>query len=515
MRARAEATEPSAAAATATLSLECALAPEAAARLLRHPALAPRRLGRPRAAAATVVFHDTAEGTLAQAGLALAVEPRGRGAVQRLVRSLPADGAAEPARPLPVLAETRLARPVPDPAPLADLLPKGHALLAVAAAVGRRVSLALAGEASLTLFAGSLRAVAAERPFARLLLALPAARAAEGFDLLRALAADRPLLVPATTLAEEARALALGVPARPLWQGGPDLAGAATVEDGARRAIGQLTLALLAAAPIAAAGNDPEGVHQVRVAIRRLRTALTLFRPAIDCAEIAALKDRLGTLARTLGPARDWDIFLGGTLAEIRAAFAQEAAIAALGRAAEAARADAYRAVRAALAAPEFRLLALDLAAAVTARPWHGRGDTAAEAAAPLEGFADATLARLHRRLLRAGEGFAGLEIEALHALRLKAKRLRYAGELFGALFPGKKRRRFQKALAALQDALGHLNDTAVAAALMRALGGRGKERAFAAGVVQGWVAAKAQHARETAAEAWAEFIDRPPFWEA
>ncbi|WP_019012851.1 CHAD domain-containing protein [Elioraea tepidiphila] len=499
---------------------ELAVAPEAAATLLRHPALAGRRLGQARSAEATVVFHDTAEGALAAEGLALAVEPRGRGAVQRLLRGLPGEDArVEPARPPAALAQTRLSRPGPDAASLVGLIPKsaeGMPLPAAAAAAGRRHTLRLAGGMTVTLFAGQLRAVAAERDIARLTLAVPEQSLAEGLDLLRALAADRPVTVPAASLAEEARAVALGVPPRPLWRGPPDLTGAATVEDGARRAIGQLTLALLAAAPVAEEGSNPEGVHQARVAIRRLRSALTLFRPAIGCAAVTELKDRLGTLARALGPARDWDVFIAGALGEIVAAFPQEPALASLARAAEAARESAYAEVRATLAAPFFRLLTLDLAAAVAAPPW--RGGDAAEAAVlrdtPLEDFAAAALNRRYKRLMRAGEGFAQLDIPALHRLRIQAKRMRYAGELFGGLYGAKKRRRFQKAVGAVQDALGHLNDTAVAAGLMRTLAKREPGRAWAAGVVQGWVAAKAAHAREDAAEAWETFAERAPFWD-
>jgi CHAD domain-containing protein len=502
------------------IAFELAVAPEAAAALLRHPALARRRVGPARGTKATVVFHDTAEGALAAQGLALAVEPRGRGAVQRLLRSLPGgDARAEPARPSAVLAESRLSRPGPDAAALAGWIPEladGPPLLAVAAASGRRQTLRLTGGMTAMLFAGQLRAVVADRAFARLTLAVPETALAEGLDLLRALAADRPVTVPAVSLAEEARAVALGVPARPLWRGPPDLTGAEIVEDGACRAIGQLTLAMLAAAPVAAEGSNPEGVHQARVAIRRLRTALTLFRPAIGCAAVSELKDRLGTLARALGPARDWDVFIAGALGEIVAAFPDEPALASLARAAEAARASAHAEVRATLAAPAFRLLTLDLAAAVAAPPWRAGDD--AEAAAlrdtPLEDFAAAALRRRYKRLMRAGEGFAQLDIPALHRLRIQAKRMRYAGELFGGLFGAKKRRRFQKAVGAVQDALGHLNDTAVAAGLMRTLARREPGRAWATGVVRGWVAAKAAHAREDAAEAWAAFTDRAPFWE-
>lgn len=501
------------------VTLDLTVEPAVAARLFRHPAIAVRRHGQAHRTDAAIVFHDTAEGALAEAGLAFTVASRGRRTVQRLVRTLPAPGEhVVPAVALPALAESRGGGPSPDAAAFAGMLPgpaEGQPLAAIAAMRGRRATLRLTGGMEAALTTGVLGGVTATCPVARLSLSAPEAALADAFGLLRSLAADGLIAVPAAAPAEEARALAHGTAARPLWRGAPDLAGAATVEEGARRAIGQLTLALLAAAPVAAEGSDPEGVHQARVAIRRLRSALTLFRPAIACPAADTMKDRLGALARTLGAARDWDVFIAGSLAEANAAFPDEAALARLARAARTARAAAYTAVRATLAGAEFRLLGLDLAAAVALPPWRETDDAAAAArqAAPLEAFAAAALARRHRRLRRAGDDFAGLDIPGLHTLRIQAKRMRYAGELFGGLYGAKRRRRFQKAVAALQDALGHLNDTAVAAGLLAAVATRGPGGGRAAGIVQGWVAAKAAHARENARAAWDRLMDRPPFW--
>jgi triphosphatase len=113
-------------------------------------------------------------------------------------------------------------------------------------------------------------------------------------------------------------------------------------------------------------------------------------------------------------------------------------------------------------------------------------------------------------RLMAPGPDIAGLPAADLHAIRLQAKRLRYASEFFAPLFPGRETRRFIRRLAVLQDQLGHLNDTRVAADLLAELGA---ERGFAAGVVRGWVAAGAAGARSRAGRAWHRLRKLEPFW--
>ena len=504
---------------------EFRLDPSAVPALLRHPAIARRREGRARSSSVTLLWHDAADGRLAEAGLSVVLEARGRSKIERLERILPGSAdRLDPARPLPVLAEAasvgtvgervlaHAARAGVDPAPLS----------ALAAAVGRRAEVRLGGGApiTLTLLTGHLRTLAAERPFALARLSAPASARADAFSLLRALCEALPLAIPHVSLGEEARALALGLPTRPLRRGAPDLASAETVEDGAIQAIGHLALALAGAAPIAAAGEEPEGVHQCRVAIRRLRSALTVFKAAIACPVVDALKARAGEVARTLGPARDWDVFLAETFAPVREAFAERRDITSLGKAAVEARGRAYRAVRALLESPQFRLFQLDLAAAVADRPWRSLAETgeAAERRAalldsPLHTFAAAALDKRYKRIRRNGEGFVALDIPALHALRIDAKRLRYAGELFAPLYHEKRVRRFLKSLANLQDWLGHLNDSAVAGALLAQVMAKDTARARAIGTVEGWVARGAASARAEAADAWEEFLDREPFW--
>ncbi|WP_144182923.1 CHAD domain-containing protein [Elioraea rosea] len=480
----------------APFALELTLEPGAAAKAFRRPAIASRVRG----SGVSLVWYCAADGSLGEEGLALVVEARRRGAVQRLVRCRPEAGETWlPGRPMPVLAEAPLPDRQPRPGLIAALAE--HLVPQSLAAFEGRRSVAQAAGVTVTLLAGTLRAVTAERPVAR--LTLEGEREAV-FALAASLAADLPLAIPATTIAEEARALARGAPPRPLRLGAPAIARGATTEQAFSAIVAHLCLAILANAPAADAGETPEGVHQTRVALRRLRSALSLFRD-VGGAEGERASAGLKGLAATLGPARDWDVFITGRLAAVRAAFPEEERIAALARRAEAVREAAYAALRASLDSPGFRLLGLalaELAAAPGAAP------------EPVEGFAARALNKRLKRVLRHGEDLSGLPIAELHRLRLDCKRLRYAGEMFAPLFGQKKARRFLKSLAAVQEELGHLNDAEVGAVLLEEVGEPGEASAFASGVVEGWIAAKADGAREAAFEAWEEFLGRDVFWD-
>jgi CHAD domain-containing protein len=155
------------------------------------------------------------------------------------------------------------------------------------------------------------------------------------------------------------------------------------------------------------------------------------------------------------------------------------------------------------------------LAALSIAESWTAAADPeqAAVLERPLPDFAAGVLAKRLKRLLRAGEAIDHLEPTALHEIRLLGKRMRYTAELFSSLWPGKAPRRFVRRLTGLQESLGVLNDGAVAAQLMAELGGSGADRAFAVGVVRGFVAGRGAAHREEIARAWHRFRQTTPFW--
>ena len=486
--------------------LDFALTPEAAARLVRAPAIAAHRAGRARSTAVEVLWFDTAEGRLAAQGLALEAGRRGAGT---LLRTLPRP--EEPWHPCRPPATVAALTEGESPAEAA-----GAPLVPLAAFAGRRLAVRLTlpdGEVTAEILQGRLRAVAAEQPAARLALSGPVAAV---LAAAHRLAGQAPLLPPVAALAEEARALATGTAPRPARLGPPDTSAATTVEDAFLIACGHLLEVIRQQSARIAHGAGPEAVHQTRVALRRLRSVFRVFRAATDGPALRGLDARFREVLSVLGPARDWDVFLAGTGRDIAAAFPEEKRIAALLHAAEKRRREAYTAVLAMLDGAPWRLLLLDALGALLTKPWRGEASEEARQVldTPARAFGQGILDRRWSRLRRAGEDFTALSAEELHELRLDGKRLRYAAEVFAPMFGAKAAKRFLRRLAALQDGLGIANDAAVARGLARNLAVPGNgARAWAVGVVEGWCEARVAGHRGDALAAWERLGSKDRFW--
>jgi triphosphatase len=488
------------------LSLEAVLPASVADAVFRAPGIAIRRIGRTRGVPLGLTWLDTADGVLAGQGMILEEPRQGR---RRLVRTMPPPQIAwrpgSPAELLELLGDAEI------PPEAAD-----QPLLPVASFAGTATRLPLADGVKAMLAKGMLRTASVEAAAARLTLTGPP-RAV--LATMRALAEDLPLLPPRTALAEEARALARGQAPAPRRLGAPLLNPEEGTEDALVRALGHLTEVLLWHAPTAEAGRTPEGVHQMRVAMRRLRSVLRVFRPACDGPSLRGFDARLRELAALLGPARDWDVWLGGLGAEIEAALPGEPRIAALIRAARQTRDTAYAALRPALQGPSLRRIAWEAVALAETRPWRAEGDdeAAARREAPIEAFAAGVLHKRWRRIEEAGEHIRDLPDPEFHALRIEAKRMRYAAELFAPLWGRKRVRRFLDRLAEVQEAFGLANDAVVAHALMAHLADRAGQGdagiAWAGGVAEGWALARARRARAKASTAWNDLLRGEIYW--
>ena len=209
----------------------------------------------------------------------------------------------------------------------------------------------------------------------------------------------------------------------------------------------------------------PEAVHQARVALRRLRTAFVIFRPLLACPGgdgSVTLQEELRKAAALLGEARDHDVMLAsippGPVADR------------IGQA----RQLAYANMAEWLASPECRRLFLDCVEWMATVGWREAEETAGLRSMALEDYASMALDRLRRRIRKHGHHLGELPDDLRHQLRKDAKKLRYAHEFVGSLFEDaapRKHRKFGKALSRLQDALGALNDLAMSAQRLGALG--------------------------------------------
>ena len=372
------------------------------------------------------------------------------------------------------------------------------AALPLARFIGRRALLA----EGVTWLEGRLEADGARQRVARLFLDGPPA---EMLALAARLAEDLPLLPAPHGLAEVALALAEARPPRARRSGPPSLAGAETIESAFLAALAHLQDVFLAETPNCRLEAGPRGVHQARVAIRRLRSLLKLFRPVVDGPGWREWDAQLRDLAQALGAARDWDVFLAGIGPGTLAALDCDIRVKRLLMAATRERDAAYAALASFLEGEGFRRTVwLGLQLAVI------RPSTTTEQ--PLAPFAAELLRKRWRRLKRAGAAMKGLDSTALHEMRLDAKRLRYAAEPFAAIWPGRATKRFTRRLAELQEALGLANDATVARHLAMRLAGLGAG-GFAIGAVTGFAAGRAEGSRIAANGAWKALRKAGPFW--
>ena len=206
---------------------------------------------------------------------------------------------------------------------------------------------------------------------------------------------------------------------------------------------------------------EPETVHAMRVALRRLRTLIRFDADLLSAREARALRREIGWIFARLGAARDLDILMAETAGWPPSTLSDHA-LAHLRRA----RHVAYHAVAEALAAPRYRRGLLNFVALVECGAWAGRP----AAAKPAREGADAALARQWRAIHDAGRP-SKLSAKRRHRLRIHAKRLRYATDFYQTLYDGdraeKRSAAMLSATAALQDVLGLLNDRTMIRALI------------------------------------------------
>jgi triphosphatase len=254
-----------------------------------------------------------------------------------------------------------------------------------------------------------------------------------------------------------------------------------------------------------------ESVHQMRVALRRLRAALGLFRAALTGPALTTAAGRAKTIASALGDARDGDVFLA--LLAAGPGVTQDAPdLAKLNEAARRRRDAGYLTARGILRDAATTIFIDDLRRHIADRDWIAAPGAGEPASA--RDFARNSLDRLHRRARRKSRDLATQTAEARHEARIALKKLRYAAEFFESLF-GRQRaaRDYVRTLAALQDTLGGFNDLAAANRQIDLLHANDGALALAAGFVRGWFARAAIESVEQAHKSEKILKALKPFW--
>lgn len=264
-------------------------------------------------------------------------------------------------------------------------------------------------------------------------------------------------------------------------------------------------------------GRDPEYLHQMRVALRRLRAALGVFTPILPALKVAALRAELKWLAACLGPARDWDVFVTETLPLIESEFRQpeewRGFIARCGKLRRTAGLRARRAVRSARYRNLMHLLAAGIALPGLPTPF-GHGARAGLQPA-IGDYAAAVLEWRHQRAEKRGRRLGRQSPGALHRFRIAIKNFRYAADSFAGLYGTRAAREALQRLSRLQDILGAMNDAAAAASLAgRALGGNpGRCEREVRRSLLAWSRRRVATLTRGLKGAWKEFRAAKRFW--
>jgi len=506
---------------------------EGLARLKGLPELAELRRSPPRRETLLSVYYDTAEHALAAEGISLRLRRVGRRWVQTVKRR--ADGTAsnglfshlETEQPAPG-GRLVLAGPDPEGALAAVRAVAGDApLAAVFETRVRRVSQILAapggGEVELALDEGEIVAGEARADIREAELELRSGEVEAVYALARQLFATGPVrFAPANKAARGYRLATTGeadTPPGPRSAGAPDFDPEATAETAARDVLRDCLGQIAANMVVVAESAAIEGPHQLRVGLRRLRTAFAVFAPSLGKASMKPLADTARHLGRVVGQLRDADVLMSEVVAGAARLGLDAAARGALDAALEARRDRVRAEVRAVLAARESVGFLFDLGGFIEGRGWLVGSDfsQSARLAAPIGEVAPVILAGRHRRAMKLGRKVRKLDAAGLHELRKELKKLRYTVDMLAPLYGGGRMRSYLRALKELQDSFGSMNDAVMAGEALsgpEAPAPADPAAQRAAGWTLGTLAVRAGEDRPRLFEHWDRLAETRPFWE-
>jgi inorganic triphosphatase YgiF len=501
--------------------LKLLLAPQDLRRLRREPRIKALQQGRASVRRIHSVYYDTPEWALLRAGVALRLRSDGA----RWLQTLKTEGQAaaglhlreEWEWPLPgaaldfgLLATTPAAR-----------LFRASRLRAALGPVFRtefeRTSLRLGftdgSLAELCLDRGEIRSGRRASAISEAEIELLAGSPTPLYELALELSGRVPLRLGQASKAERGYALARKVPARPVK------AAQLVLDQQGSVAAAFVTIVRSCIAHLQAnetgflAGKEPEYLHQVRVALRRLRACFSLFKAVLPQPAFAPVMERLRQEGTALGRARDWDVFVHEMLRALRSQRADEAAVAAFERRCARLRRAHLRAARGVVASAAWQRLWLELGRLLADGAWmHDHATLALR----LDGFAASVLQQRAATLKKRGKRLQELDAAGRHNLRIAAKKLRYAAEFFAALFPKRRVRPYIQSLAGMQEVLGNLNDAATLLRLLsEASAGARKPDARTDGMILGWSAASTHLQLGALGRTWERWQRQKPFWKS
>ncbi len=500
--------------------IKLALNPADMERLRRHGFVRETSLGRAQTRNLSSVYYDTPDFSLFRAGITVRLRHGGQTVRQTVkTRGHQAGGLfTRPEWESPVagdgLDETMLRATgldlLQDPALPARLVPVFRSTI-------RRRLYHLAcdrWEVDMALDVGEVQAADGSAPISEVEFELVSGTPADLFTLARRLTTHFPTRLEPRSKAERGFALAIGQ--QPAPSKAPPVR--LTPQDSVGTAFQTIARNCLSHFQInescLSQTGDGEALHQMRVALRRLRSAIRLFHPILAAPDLSALEPELRWLLSVLGPARDMDVLLDNTLTPAGAGLDDDQLHLLRGHW-KGLRDESFERMGQALTSSRHTALLLDLGAWIEVGDWlDGDAPAALRRDQPVITHARTQLDKCTQRLRKGGgKHLDRLSPESRHRVRILGKRLRYAGEFFAPLFGDAKTKPFLSTLARLQDCLGELNDQAVARTML------GQSMAipaltWSAGHITGWQESHQAALLAEASQCWAEWRDQKPFWD-
>jgi inorganic triphosphatase YgiF len=344
----------------------------------------------------------------------------------------------------------------------------------------------------LVLDEGHVRAGQKSSPLAEVELELKKGTASDLFKAARLVAGLAPVKLALKSKSEHGYDLIADAPSR-AFHGSKIILQPDTGIAAAFQVIGRSVLTHIAANEPAVRAADPDGVHQMRVGVRRLRAAITVFSELLDCKQTEQIKRDLKWLAGKLAPVRDLDVFLKGKIEAFERSDAPTAGLPELKSELVYRRDVAAESAKVAITTTRYRLLIFSILEWIEDGKWLRQ--SGAQAKRKIRSFAADLFERRTRKARRKAKKAGKVDAHARHKLRIAIKKLRYALYFFETLYShngsAKALSRYKKYLKDLQDNLGALNDIAVhqklATRLANGSGGPNPELvSFAAGVITG-----------------------------
>ncbi len=439
-------------------------------------------------------YFDTANGDLERNCMVLRMRKQGRRHTLSLKWRRPSDGGIFERGEIEAISPGPAPDPAllgPDYAAMVEDVVRGQPLVPVYETDIRRAVSRITANASdieVALDSGFIQAGEKKSPVREIELELKSGDPAELYRIGMSLAESCPVRLGMQPKAVRGAALRSGK-APAAVRGISPLVGNPTVDEAIGHVINACIAQFTGNFPVFEAGDAVAAVHQMRVAIRRLRAILKAFGRSFPCAEFHTFRARAKRIAAVLGNGRDWDVFLQLLRDGPMPAFPEEKGFAPIIAAAERARAAAYQAIDDMLAAPATTCFVLSMQSFVAQHGWRNalNAEALPRLSAPAAEFATGHLHRLRAKLLKRGKHIERLVPRERHKLRIGLKELRYTADPFSGLFRGSKT--FSALLrhcARLQDLLGGYNDHIVAMDLLRRLE-TGDEAVYASGIFAGW----------------------------